>query len=192
MSQRITLSLLFMLLSQLVSAQTDKQVWQFSGSLNFQAHTLPFHDIKGHFQNAGIALGALRTLGEKQAFGLRLQAGLFSNRMMGNSFELDASFRYRPRLGSWLRVGAGIGMGWKRMGHPVQTYQFQDGEWQKVRNAKSQLIIPVDFQLALNRQTAFNPFIAYRWVPALFYNAVLPVNMYSQFQAGVTFKIQQS
>ncbi|MBX7109657.1 MAG: hypothetical protein K1X61_13480 [Chitinophagales bacterium] len=156
-------------------------------SLQFQNFALPFQDLKSNFGHVGIALGTEVSLNGKQNWAQQFQAGFYFNKDAGNGFFTYTQTVYRPAFFKHFFPELKAGIGWQRIFHPVQTFEYQNGQVTAVKGGKSQLMVPLGISVGYNKystKTYVSPFISYQVVPALFYNDGIPLNFYSLVQVG--------
>lgn len=156
-------------------------------SVQFQNFALPFHDLKSNFTHVGIALGTEVSLNGKQNWAQQFQAGFYLNSEAGNGFFTCTQMVYRPTVFQHFFPEIKAGIGWQRVFHPVETYQFENGNWVSTAGGKSQLIVPLGISVGYNDyspKTYLSPFVSYQVIPALFYAKDLPLSFYSLFQVG--------
>ncbi len=161
--------------------------------VQFQNFALPFKDWKSNFTHIGFFVGTEVSLNGKHTWIQQFQAGYYLNREMGNGFFALTQSVYRPAVFDPFYPEVKAGIGWLRVGHPTDTYAFQNGKWEKAAGGKSQLIVPLGVSAGYNfdnPETSVSPFVSYQILPALFYNDVIPLNFYTLIQAGsrVQFK----
>jgi hypothetical protein len=112
---------------------------------------------------------------------------------MGNGFAIYTQTNYRPMIYNYFYIEIKAGLGWQRIYHPVDAYEFKNGNWEKTIGGKSQLIVPLGFSIGYDCNSTKNhiaPFITYQIIPALFYNDTVPLNFYSFFQVGTRIHLK--
>jgi len=188
------LTLSTMLLSLTISqAQTtedsnkDYRNFPLIVSVQFQNFSMPFKDLGSNFSHVGIALGTEVSLNGKQNWAQQFQVGYYLNKEAGNGFFTYTQTVYRPTIYKHFFAEVKAGVGWQRVFHPVDAYEFQNGTWTSVTGGKSQLIVPLGISVGYNdysTNTYVAPFISYQVIPSLFYDETIPLNFYSLFQIG--------
>jgi len=172
---------------------TVKQKLPLIFNVHFQNFSLPLHDVGSHFHHPGFSLGTELPLNKRHSLYQQFYAGATRNRELGNSFFLSSQFTYRHRALRVCFVETRAGLGWQRIYHPVQAYRFEDGEWKKTAGGKSQLIVPLSVAVGYAGKAGaaqrLSPYLGYQFVPALFYDAALPVNFYSMFNLGARIQL---
>jgi len=156
-------------------------------SLQFQNFALPFHDLGSNFTHVGIAIGTEMSLNGKQNIVQQVQLGYYLNKEAGNGFFTYTQTIYRPTIFKNFYAEIKGGVGWQRVFHPVDAYEFHDGKWELTQGGKSQLIIPLGISIGYSDykpDTYASPYISYQVIPALFYDETIPLNFYSLFQVG--------
>lgn len=156
-------------------------------TLQFQNLAFPFHDLKGNFSNVGLLVGTEVSLNGKQNWAQQVQAGFYINKNAGNGFTAFTQTVYRPTVFKNFYPEVKAGVGWLRVFHPVEAYEFDGSNYVPLPGGKSQLIVPLGVSVGYNRyseNTYFSPFVSYQVIPALFYNDGVPLNFYSMFQVG--------
>ena len=156
-------------------------------SIQFQNFALPFHDLNSNFTHIGFALGTEVSLNGKQNWAQQLQVGYYLNKEAGNGFFIYTQTVYRPTLFNHFYPELKAGIGWQRVFHPVNAYEFKDGQWVSDAGGKSQVIVPIGISVGYNKyseKTYASPFISYQVIPALFYNDGIPLSFYSLIQVG--------
>lgn len=156
-------------------------------SVQFQNFALPFRDLKSNFMHVGFALGTEVSLNGKQNWAQQFQAGFYLNKDAGNGFFTYTQTVYRPAVFKYFYPEVKAGIGWQRIFHPVDAYEYVDGNLTPTAGGKSQLIVPLGISVGYNKyseNTYLSPFISYQVMPALFYNDGIPLNFNSLFQVG--------
>jgi len=156
-------------------------------TVNFQNFALPFHDLTSNFSHVGFSIGSEVSFNGKQNWAQQIQAGYYFNKDAGNGFFTYTQTVFRPTIYKGLYAEVKAGIGWQRVYHPVDAYEFQNGNWTSVAGGKSQLIVPLGISVGYNdykEKTYAAPFISYQIIPALFYDETIPLNFYSLFQVG--------
>lgn len=156
-------------------------------SLQFQNLASPFHDLKGNFSNIGLLVGTEVSFNGKQNWVQQFQTGFFFNKNAGNGLMLLTQTVYRPTVFQHFYPEIKAGIGWQRIYHPVDSYEFQNGNWESIPGGKSQLIVPLGISIGYNDYKEgiyLSPYISYQVIPALNYNDVIPLNFYSLVQVG--------
>lgn len=170
-----------------ITAQTQYRNFPIIVGLQFQNLAMPFHDLKSNFTHPGLSVGTELGLNKKKNLLVQLQTAYYRNKEAGNGFFICTQFIYRPVVFKHLYSEIKAGIGWQRIYHPVQAYEFKNGNWVSVGGGKSQLIVPLGISIGYNTvalRTFISPFISYQVIPALFYDETIPLNFYSLFQFG--------
>ncbi|MEP7127747.1 MAG: hypothetical protein ABI729_02715 [Chitinophagales bacterium] len=170
-----------------VAPETDYRNFPIIVSVQFQNFALPFHDLKSNFTHVGIALGTEVSLNGKQNWAQQFQAGYYFNKDAGNGFFTYTQTVYRPTVFKHFYPEVKAGIGWQRVFHPVETFEYSNGQLTSTPGGKSQLIVPLGISVGYNNystKTYLSPFISYQVMPALFYNDGIPLSFYSLFQIG--------
>ena len=158
--------------------------------LQFQNMAMPFKDLSSNFNHPGLYLGSEVSLNKKHSLVQELSVGYYINQSLGNGFWAATQLALRVQVMEQWQAGLKFGVGWLRAQHPVSTMTYEHGEWVTVNNAKSQLLIPIGTQLKYrNKGTSWQPFAEFEVTPALFYNEVVPLNIYSSLKIGASFQI---
>lgn len=174
---------------------TDYRNFPIILSVQFQNFALPFHDLKSNFTHVGIALGTEVSLNGKQNWAQQFQAGFYLNKDAGNGFFTHTQTVYRPTVFQHFYPELKAGIGWQRVFHPVDAYEFVDGKYVSTAGGKSQVIVPLGISIGYNNystKTYLSPFISYQVIPALFYNESIPLSFYSLFQVGTRIHFNYS
>lgn len=162
-------------------------------NVHFQNLALPFSDPGSHFTHPGLSVGSELPLNKARTLYQQVHLGGSLNRELGNSFFLHTQFTYRHRILMVCFAEARAGLGWQRIYHPVQAYRLESGEWKKTPGGRSQVIVPFALSVGYagrpGNTSLLQPFAGYQVVPALFYNAVIPLNFYSMFHLGVRVRL---
>jgi hypothetical protein len=164
-----------------------------TASILFQNFSLPFNDVQSNFNHPGLSIGVETNLNRKQNLFLQTGFAGYLNKQMGNGFLITSQTVYRPNLFNYLHPEIKFGLGWLRSYHPVNAYEFADGEWSKKSGGKSQLIIPIGIGLEYKNNFSHSmcrPYISYQIIPNLFYNNVLPLSFYTLVEVGVKLNIK--
>ena len=169
------------------ASQSDYRNFPIIISVQFQNLALPFQDLKSNFGHVGIALGTEVSLNGKQNWVQQFQAGFYLNKNAGNGFFAYTQTVYRPAIFKHFFPELKAGLGWQRVFHPVEAFEYANGQLSSTYGGKSQLMVPLGIGVGYNNyssKTYLSPFISYQVVPALFYNDGIPLNFYSLFQVG--------
>ncbi|MFW5793788.1 MAG: hypothetical protein ACOCWC_05845 [Bacteroidota bacterium] len=162
-------------------------------SFVFQNFSLPFYDLKSNFSHPGFIVGGETNLNKKNNLLLNIGLAGYLNKEMGNGFYLQSQTIYRPKLFDYVHPLIKIGVGWHRSYHPVQSYEFIDGDWTKTVGGKSQLTIPIGIGVEYKKNAANKsliPFLSYQMVPNLYYNKTIPISFYTFFETGIKLKFK--
>lgn len=190
----LLISILCLMAGSLIAQNSKPDSFQIPlhAGLQFQNMAMPFKDLSGNFSNPGLYLGSELTLNRKQTLVQEVSVGYYVNRNLGNGFYATTQLAWRSQALKQWQTGLKLGVGWLRAQHPVATMAHERGQWIEVSDAKSQLLIPVTAQLKYGtKEATWRPFIEFEVTPALFYNEVVPLNIYSSFKLGASFQISK-
>lgn len=170
-----------------------KMKFPIIASVHFQNLSVPFADIKSHFSHPGFSVGTEMSLNTRKTLFQQLHAGATLNRELGNHFFVQTQFTYRQGFLKTLYAEARAGLGWQRSYHPVEALRFEGGQWISTAGGRSQVTMPFSLSFGYRgdkeNPNTVQPFVGYQLVPALFYNAVIPLNFYTMFHAGVRVQL---
>lgn len=179
---------------QEIESQRAFEKFTITNSFIFHNFSLPFYDLKSNFTHPGFLLGGETNLNKKENLFLSIELGGYLNKEMGNGFYLQCQTIYRPNLFDYVHPMIKFGIGWLRSYHPVQSYEFIDGEWTKTAGGKSQLIVPIGISVDFKKNSTnplITPFASYQLVPNLFYDKTLPISFYTFFEAGIKLSLKE-
>jgi hypothetical protein len=152
--------------------------------LQFQNFAMPLRDSGSNFSHPGLFGGTELAYNRNGTFLQNLIAGGYLNRQIGNGMHISSQLGFRPRIVKDFFGEMKLGVGYLRIFHPFPAYEYVEGEWQRVRGGKSQVLFPMDLGFGYSFSTSvgrLSPSISYQVSPALFYNSTLPLNIYTNF-----------
>ena len=160
--------------------------------LQFQNFTIPFRDLGSHFSHPGLFVGTEYAYNSKGTLFQNVTAGGYLNREIGNGAYINTQIGFRPKITSSFYGELKLGIGYLRIFHPTPTYEYTNGDWQKIIGGKSQVSIPLDLGFGYSFTTnkgEFSPSLHYQINPSLFYNTTLPLNIYTNIMLGLKVKL---
>jgi hypothetical protein len=187
----LTFVLLYSLIFFTTKAQ-DKQEsvfnkFGFEIGAQFHSIALPFSDLKSNFSNPGISAAYEIALNKNKNLIFQTNSSFIFNKNLGNNFQLYPEIIFRPHFFKVMFTELKLGIGWQINFNPANTYEFNNGQWTKTSSSKSQLIVPIGASVGFETKI-FNknisPFVSYQTIPALFYDATIPLNFYSVINIG--------
>ena len=164
----------------------------FVVGMPFHNFAIPLRDVESNFTHPGFFVGSEISYNKRGTLIQQVSLGGYLNREIGNGLFLNTQFGYRPKIFDSLYGELKVGLGYIRVFHPTQAYEFNNGQWNETVGGKSQLGIPVDIGFGYSFNTEFgelSPHINYQVTPALFYNETLPLNLYTNIIFGLRIRL---
>ncbi len=182
----------FKVKAQESSLEKEYKRISFVVGMPFHNFAVPLRDLGSNFTHPGLFLGSEIPYNKKGTLIQQVTLGGYLNREIGNGLFINTQFGYRPKVFNDLYGELKVGLGYIRVFHPTQAYEFNDGQWNETNGGKSQLGIPLDFGFGYSFETKYgelSPHITYQVTPALFYNDTLPLNIYTNIIVGLRMKL---
>ena len=79
-------------------------------SIQFNAFSFPFRNLKSHFPNVGLGIGTEFYYGKKDRWAQKVMAIWYRNQAVGNAVQFQSQIAYRPTAQSDLFTEIGIGL----------------------------------------------------------------------------------
>jgi hypothetical protein len=177
--------------SHLSAQENNKQAhrnFPLTVTVQFNALTLPFRDLRTNFSNMGIGLGTEISLNGKQNWVQQFTAGWQRNRYTGNGLFLYTQSAWRPFIFNQFYTEVKAGIGYKYNYRPAPALQPANNGWEKNGYAgKGMLIVPVGISAGYSqysRSLYLSPFISYQLFLLKSYNKSVPVVPETMLQLG--------
>lgn len=157
-------------------------------SLQFQALTLPFKDLKGNFSNIGVGLGTEVSLNGKDDWVQQFNLIWFRNKATGNGLGLYTQCSWRPTIGSEFFTEVKGGLGYMMSFRPVESYKQIDNKWVSAgKKGNGMLTIPLGIGAGYHNRNSdiqISPFATYQFFLLSGYNKSIPIVPVTIMQAG--------
>ena len=174
--------------------KTANGKWQFEIASGIHSFYAPVQDLKINRPELPMYGGLHRLMGEKQNYGLGVQAGFAKNKLQGNAYFLQILAHFNAVIASKIEAGASVGAGYRLAIYPSQSYAHNGNFWLKGKQVKDMLQFPlqlnVGYKSIIIDRYDLLPFMAYQLQVLSGYSPGLSILPVSSLSAG--FKIKTS
>lgn len=157
-------------------------------TLQFHAFTVPFHDLKTHFQDTGLGIGTEISYNGKNNWVQQVSLVWYGNKAMGNGLMVFSQVAWRPGMSPGFFGELKAGAGYLYAFRP-NAYRQVDGVWIPAgRKGRGMLVLPAGVSAgydAYAQQAYASPFVSYQLMLLKGYNHSVPIVPQTFIQAGV-------
>lgn len=157
-------------------------------TLQFHSFSLPFRNIKSHFENIGIGIGTQVTHSGDNNWIQHIDIIWYRNKAMGGGILFSTQTGYRPYLAGNIYTELKAGIGYLIAFRPGLSFTQENGKWVTAgRKGKGMLAIPIGLSTgyhAHRESTYHSPFLTYQMLIMKGYNRDIPLAPSTFIQAG--------